>query len=311
MLFSLIVPCYNEEDGVEPFFSAARDALEGQGFEYEIVFVNDGSADATLERLRALAQAQRELVRVVSFSRNFGKEAALLAGLRHAKGDTLCFIDADLQQPPRFALQMLRRLEEQPDLDCVCAVQGKRRENAIKRVLKSGFYRLINALSDVPFVAGASDFRVFRRNVADALLGMTEYYRFTKGLFSWVGFNTEYVPYQAEPRQSGQTKWSLLGLMRYAFDGILSFTAMPLRFAVFAGIITALLSVVYLLVVVIQKLFFSIDVPGYATIVTLILFFGGAQLFFIGIVGEYLARVFTQTKGRPPYIIKETFNTHE
>ncbi|MDR1409072.1 MAG: glycosyltransferase family 2 protein [Oscillospiraceae bacterium] len=308
MLFSLIVPCYNEEGGVVPLFEAIHSTFGGQDFDYEIVFVNDGSTDGTLRSLRQLAAENPGVARAISFSRNFGKESALLAGLKHAKGDILCFIDADLQHPPETALEMLNKLRADEDLSCVCAIQTERSESRLTRLFKNGFYRLINALSDVNFVSGASDFRVFRRQIADALLSMTEYYRFSKGLFSWVGFKTEYYPYRATPRHSGETKWSFVGLLRYAIDGIFSFTAVPLRVAMFAGLVTSLLSVVYLLVVVVQKLFFSIDVPGYATIVTLILFFGGAQLFFIGIVGEYLARVFTQTKHRPPYIIQETIN---
>ncbi|MDR3344500.1 MAG: glycosyltransferase family 2 protein [Oscillospiraceae bacterium] len=308
MLFSLIVPCFNEENGVAPFFEAVRSVFGGADFSYEVVFVNDGSADGTLRGLRKLAAEQPDIVRVISFSRNFGKEAALLAGLQQAKGDILCFMDADLQHPPDIALDMLGKLRAAPNLDCVCAVQEERSERRLTRLLKNSFYKIINKLSDVRFVSGASDFRVFRRPVANALLSVTEYYRFSKGLFSWVGFETEYYPYRAAPRRSGESKWSLIKLMRYALDGILSFTTVPLRAAVVAGLITSLLSIIYLLVVVVQKLFFSIDVPGYATIVTLILFFGGAQLFFIGIVGEYLARVFTQTKHRPAYIIRESIN---
>ncbi|MCL2023365.1 MAG: glycosyltransferase family 2 protein [Oscillospiraceae bacterium] len=308
-MLSLIVPCYNEERGVLPFFEEAKRVFDGS--EYEIVFVNDGSNDGTFQELKDLAKLHENTVRVVSFSRNFGKEAALLAGLKHAAGEFLCFIDADLQQLPETAKEMLAILEEAPQLDCVCAVQEKRREGLFSTVMKGAFYKTINALSDVHFESGASDFRVFRRNVANALLDMTEHYRFTKGLFAWVGFETRYIPYRASERQNGKSRFSFWRLLRYAFDGIISFTAAPLRLAVIAGIITALGSLTYLLVVVIQKLFFAIDVPGYATIVTLILFFGGANLFFIGVVGEYLARVFTQTKNRPPYIIKATINTGE
>jgi glycosyltransferase involved in cell wall biosynthesis len=311
LLFSLIVPCYNEEDNVLPFLLAARDALDGQAYDWELIYINDGSQDGTRDRLRTLAAEHPKTVRAVTFSRNFGKEAALLAGLHHAKGDVLCFIDADLQQPPAFAAEMLQTLLRDPDLDCVCAVQEVRREGKLLSAVKGAFYKLGNKLTDVDFVNGASDFRVFRRPVADALLALTEGQRFSKGLFAWVGFDTLYVPYRAAERLAGKSKWSPVGLLRYGLGGIISFTTRPLRAAVVVGIVSALLSLVYLVAVWIQKLFFSIDVPGYATIVTLVLLLGGLQLFFFGVLGEYLARVFTETKRRPPYIIKEALNTND
>jgi len=303
---SCVIPCYNEEDNILPFFNSLSQTLEAAGLSYELLFVDDGSRDGSLERLRALA-AEKPAVRVIRFSRNFGKEAAMYAGLRAAKGDYVSIVDADLQQPPEVLLQMVNMLEADPELDCVAAFQKNRRESGPMRFFKGAFYGLINRVAEIEFVSGASDFRTLRRNMVDALNSVTEYYRFSKGLFSWVGFRTEYIPYEARERASGKTKFSFWKLLQLAFEGIIAFTTMPLKLATVAGLLTAAVSVIYLVVVVLQKLIQGIDVPGYATIVVLILLLGGMQLFFLGVIGEYLARMYIQTKNRPVYIIKETF----
>ena len=303
ILLSLIALCMNEAENVAAFQAEAL--REFGDISFEIVFVDDGSKDGTLDRLRQLYQENACPVQVISFSRNFGKEAAMLAGMRAAKGELLAIVDADLQQPLSVVKEMVRLLQDNSLCDCVAAYQEHRNESSLQRGLKSSFYRVINRFSEVDFVANASDFRTFRRPVAEALLSMAESHRFSKGLFSWVGFPTQYIPYTARSREHGQTKWSLPKLFRYAWEGILSFSTIPIKMAIYLGLICAALSMAYLLVVLVQKLAFSIDVPGYATIVCLVLFLGGLQLFFLGILGEYIGRIYIQVKRRPPYIVRE------
>lgn len=306
MKLSLIVPCYNEENNVQKFYEEAQKTFSGQGFEYEYVFVNDGSSDRTMKNLRSLFEAHPESnIQVINFSRNFGKEAAIYAGLKNARGDAICLIDADLQQRPEVALEMLNILENNDELDCVTAYQDKRKEGKAVSMLKSAFYKIINKITDIPFINGASDFRLFRSYVRDAILDLPEYHRFSKGIFSWVGFNTYYMPYEVQERKSGESKWSVRKLFKYALEGIISFTTTPLRLATYLGIITSAISLIYMIVVIIQKLAFSINIPGYATIVVLILLLGGIQLFCIGVIGEYLAKIFVQGKNRPICIVKE------
>lgn len=307
MKLSLVVPCYNEEANVPLFYDAVQADFAQAGFEYELVFVNDGSSDGTLRALQTLCATADCRVKVIDFSRNFGKEAAMYAGLAETEGDYVTIIDADLQQRPAIALDMVRRLDAQPEIDCVAAYQEDRRESKALVFFKNGFYRLINRFSDTEFVQGASDFRTMRRPMVEAVLRMDEYFRFSKGLFSWVGFRTEFIPYRAEERASGESKWSFWKLFKYAMEGIFAFTTAPLRLATILGLITSALSVIYLLVVVFQKLIFGIDVAGYATIVVLILLLGGIQLLCIGIIGEYIARTYIQTKKRPIYIAKRKY----
>ena len=306
MFLSLIVPCYNEEGNVEKFFSETNNAFAGRDFEYEFVFVNDGSRDKTGSCLRKLYDENKEYnIQVLTFSRNFGKEAAIYAGLKEAKGDMACIIDADLQQRPEVVLHMMDTLNSNEELDCVAAFQEKRKESRMMISLKNAFYKTINKVTEVDFVNGASDFRLIKRNMIDAILEMTEYHRFSKGIFSWVGFNTQYIPYNAEERASGQSKWNFAKLFRYAFDGIVSFTTFPLKLSAYVGFASAIISLIYLVIVIIEKLVFGIDVPGYATIVVLVLFLGGLQLFSLGILGEYISKIYVQVKNRPIYVLKE------
>jgi glycosyltransferase involved in cell wall biosynthesis len=299
------MPCYNEAENVRAMHDAVETAFADCGFAYEMVFVDDGSRDATWAALKALRAHSAQNVRLVRFSRNFGKESAIYAGLSHAKGELVTLIDADLQQPPALALEMVRHLEAHPEDDCVAAFQEQRREGAATVFLKRGFYALMNRVTEIEFVQGASDFRTMRRSMVDAVLSLCEHNRFSKGIFSWVGFQTHYVPYTARERHAGSTKWGTWKLFKYAFDGIVSFTTMPLRLAAFAGAGAALASLVYGVVVVIQKLAFDIAVPGYATLVVLLLLLGGAQLFFMGILGEYLAKTYVESKRRPIYLARE------
>lgn len=306
MKLSLVVPCYNEEANVERFFSEVNKVFRGKADDYEFVFVNDGSTDGTYKKLKKIYEENSvSSVQILTFSRNFGKEAAIYAGLSYAKGDLVCIIDADLQQRPEVVLEMLCAMEQDETLDCVAAYQANRKESKTMKGLKYSFYKLINKVADVDFVNGASDFRLLKRTMVDAILRMTEYHRFSKGIFSWVGFNTKYIPYTVQERQFGETKWSYGKLFKYAFDGIISFSTFPLKLATGVGLVTSAASIVYLIAVVLQKLIWGIDVPGYATIVVLVLFLGGMQLFCLGILGEYISKIYLQVKNRPIYILKE------
>lgn len=305
MKLSLVVPCYNEAESVAAFQEAAIDAFDGCGYDYEIVFVDDGSRDATLHELRKLHKAQKCPVKVVSFSRNFGKESAIYAGMKKASGDYICLIDADLQQRPEIAREMVKILDEQPEYDLVAAYQDRRGEGKILSFFKKSFYGIINKLANVKFKSDASDFRTMRRSVAESILKLAEYHRFSKGIFAWVGYSTCFIPYTACERVAGTSKWSFTKLMNYAVDGIIGYSTKPLRIATFLGGLTSFASLIYICVVVLQKLIAGIDVPGYATIIVLILLLGGIQLFCIGVIGEYVGRTFEQAKNRPIYISKE------
>lgn len=308
MKLSFVVPCYNEAENISAFQNAVMQAFDDCNYDYEIVFVDDGSKDATLHELRKIFNKQQCPVKVVSFSRNFGKEAGLYAGLKHASGDYVSLIDADLQQNPTIVRDMVKILDEQPEYDVVAAYQDRRNEGKLLSFFKKSFYRLINRLSDVNMKSDASDFRTFRRSVAQSIITLGEYHRFSKGLFAWVGYSTCYIPYVAEDRKAGKTKWSFSKLCNYAIDGIIGYSTKPLRIATFIGSMTAIASFLYLLFVVLQKLIWGIDIPGYATIIVLILLLGGVQLLCIGIIGEYVGRTFEQTKQRPIYIAKEVLN---
>lgn len=305
MKHSLIVPCYNEAENVALFQDAVINAFQGCNYEYEIVFIDDGSKDATLHNLKKLYAKQACPVKVISLSRNFGKEAALYAGLQHADGDFVTLIDADLQQDPAIARQMVQKLLDNPDMDVVAAYQDRRGEGKVLSFFKKCFYSLINRLSDVTLRSDASDFRTFRKAVAQNLVALGEYHRFSKGLFSWVGYNTTYIPYTAAKRANGVTKWSFKKLFNYAIEGIIGFSTKPLRIATYLGFVTAAASMVYLILVVLEKLIAGIDIPGYATIIVLTLLLGGIQLLCIGIIGEYVGKIYEQSKDRPVYIAKE------
>lgn len=307
MDLSLVIPCFNEAENIALFYDMVEKSFMDKGFSYELVFVNDGSRDDTLLNLKSLVKDSKSNIQVISFSRNFGKESAIYAGLTKAKGDMVCIIDADLQQRPEVVLQMKDILDMKPEVDCVAAFQQKRKEGKVLSSFKSCFYKIINKVSDVDFVNGASDFRLMRRSMVNAILSMTEYHRFSKGIFSWVGFNTEHMPYEVQPREHGETKWSFFKLFKYAVDGIVAFSTAPLKLATFIGFLSSILSVIYLIVVVVQKLCFGINVPGYATIVVLLLLLGGLILFCLGIIGEYISKIYVQMKNRPIYIEKEYF----
>lgn len=305
MKLSLVVPCYNEAENVAAFQAAVISAFDGCGYDFEIVYVNDGSQDATLHELRKLHNAQKCPVKVVSLSRNFGKEAALYAGLKQTSGDYVSLIDADLQQRPEIVREMVEILEENEEYDVVAAYQDRRGEGKLLSFFKKSFYLLINRMSDISLKSDASDFRTFRRSVADSLIEMGEYHRFSKGIFAWVGYQTHFIPYVACQRVGGVSKWNFRKLFNYAIDGIIGYSTKPLRIATFLGGISAAAAFLYLITVILQKLITGIDIPGYATQIVLILFLGGVQLLCTGIIGEYVGRTFEQSKNRPIYIAKE------
>ena len=305
MKLSLVVPCYNEAENVAPFQEAVIQAFKGCGYDYELVFINDGSRDATLHNLKKLYSAQKCPVKVVSFSRNFGKEAGIYAGLQYAEGSYIALIDADLQQRPEIVRDMVKILDEQPEYDVVAAYQDRRGEGKVLSFFKKSFYWMINKLSDVTLQPDASDFRTFRRSVRDSILELAEYHRFSKGIFAWVGYDTCFIPYTACERASGTSKWNFWKLTEYAIEGIIGFSTAPLRLATVLGCVSGVGAVLYLISVLLEKLIKGIDVPGYATIIVLILFFGSVQLFCTGIIGEYVGRTFEQSKKRPVYLAKE------
>ena len=311
MKLSLVVPCYNEAESVRLFRDAVLTAFDGCGYDYEIIFVNDGSRDNTLFQLKKLYGEHRCPTKVLSFSRNFGKEAAIYAGMREAAGEYVSLIDADLQQRPEIVRDMVGILEEQPEIDVVAAYQDRRGEGKVLSFFKKNFYSTINRLSTVKLQPDASDFRTFRRCVAEDLVQMTEYHRFSKGLFAWVGYDTKFIPYTAEARVVGSTKWSFRKLFNYAIDGIIGFSTAPLRMATYLGGITAVAAFCYLCWVIFEKLFLGIDIPGYATIIVLILALGAMQLLCIGIIGEYVGRTFEQSKNRPICLVKEKLGCDE
>ncbi|HEM3480537.1 glycosyltransferase family 2 protein [Streptococcus suis] len=304
-MISVIVPCFNEEEAIPYFYDAMEKVRKEMGEQFEYIFVNDGSKDGTLTVLRQLS-GQDRAVRYLSFSRNFGKEAALYAGLQAAQGELVTVMDVDLQDPPEMLMEMKAMLDGNPDLDCV----GTRRvsrdgEPPIRSFFAKLFYKLMNKISQVEVVDGARDFRLMRRHMVDAILSVSEYNRFSKGIFAWVGFETEYLPYENVERVAGETSWSFWKLLSYSIEGIINFSDTPLNIASYTGFFTFLLSLVLMVFVVLKTLVFGDPTIGWPSTICIILFLGGLQLMTIGILGKYLAKVFLETKKRPIYIVKE------
>lgn len=300
-LISVVAPFYNEEPVIGHFFREVTAALQGIGTAWEIVCVDDGSRDHTLDRLLAEARAN-PAVKIVELSRNFGKESALTAGLESATGDVVVLLDADLQDPPALIGQMLDKWRE--GYDVVYGVRRSRRSESLpKRATASGFYKVFNALTAVPVPADSGDFRLMDRRVVDRLGELPERTRFMKGLFAWLGFKSAAVTYDRPGREQGQSAWSYWKLWNFALEGVTSFSTMPLRVWTYVGLSVSLLSFIYASFLVFRTLFFGVDVPGYASLMVVILFLGGIQLISLGVIGEYLGRVFIEVKQRPLYII--------
>ncbi len=309
MRISLVVPCYNEEAALPLFYAevcrVAAEMEKSHGAAFEFIFVDDGSADGTLPAIRAL-RGQDARVRYISFSRNFGKEAALYAGLQAAKGDYVATLDADLQDPPSLLPQMLDALQN-GGFDCAATRRVTRRgEPRLRSWCARKFYRVINKLSDTEIVDGARDYRLMRRRMVDAVLQMSEYNRFSKGIFSWVGFTTKWFDYENVGRVAGKTKWSFWGLVKYSVEGIVGFSTAPLIIAAWAGVLFCLAAFLGLLFVFVRALLFGDPTSGWPSLVCILLLCSGVQLFCIGIVGQYLARTYLEVKRRPIYIAKET-----
>lgn len=294
---SLIVPCYNEEGNVENFLRETRQALKGYTDSYELIFVNDGSKDSTPAKLRKIFNENKDVnIKVINFSRNFGKEAAMYAGFTQAAGEYITIIDADLQQDPKYAVEMAEILDSNPDCDMVAAYQAQRKEGKALSKGKHLFYKTISKMTGIDFISDASDFRTMRKCVADTIVALPEYHRFSKGIFSWVGYNTVSIPYEVRERESGETKWNLKKLMAYAIEGIMAYTDKPLKLPLYLG---AILMVISLILGVL-----GLFVPYYG-VISAILFVGSLVLVCQGVNGAYLGKVHTQVKDRPIFIAKE------
>ncbi len=306
-LVSIICPCYNEEAMLPLYFDTMQAVVFSSltQYDFELILINDGSKDRTLPILRDLAQKDSR-VKYISFSRNFGKEAAMYAGLKHAKGEYVCVMDCDLQDPPEMIETMLERLST-GDCDCVATRRVTRKgEPKIRSAFARAFYRIINRISDTEFVDGARDFRMMRRCVVDAVLELPEYHRFSKGIFMWVGFDTVWLEYENIERAAGETKWSFWKLMKYAIEGIVSFSTAPLQIATAVGSIISVISLLYMVIRVIIAMIWGNPVAGYPSLLAIMLTLGGFVLLALGIIGEYVARTYMQVKQRPIYIQKES-----
>lgn len=304
-LISIIVPCFNEEDVLPFFYQETTKVLKDMPYNYELIFVNDGSNDKTLHILKDFAKKNKNVF-YLSFSRNFGKESAMYAGLRNASGDYIGFMDADLQHPPKYIKQMIEALKSK-EYDCAaCRRINRAGESKIRTWFSKLFYKLVNGISDSAMMDGAGDFRFMKKEMATALLAVDEYNRFSKGLFSWVGFKTYWIEYENVERYAGKTSWSFWGLLKYAIDGIVSFSNAPLYLASVFGIVSMLFAFIYLTFIVIKYALFGDPVQGWATTVSVILLLGGIQLFSLGIIGQYIGKMYMEVKDRPHYIVAES-----
>ncbi|WEB42322.1 glycosyltransferase family 2 protein [Streptomyces yunnanensis] len=304
MKLSIVVPCYNEEAVIGRFDEQLRAVLDPLAVEYELCYVDDGSHDGTLPRLRALAHQHRGTTRYLSFSRNFGKEPAMLAGLRTATGDAVIIMDADLQHPPELIEKMLDLY--QLGHDQVIARRSRDGDRRLRTVLSRLYYRAVNTWIDVELVDGAGDFRLLSRKAVDALVSLPEYNRFSKGLFSWIGFDTVSFDYRNAAREAGETKWRFGSLVNYGIDGMISFNCRPLRAAIYTGLGLASLATLYALWVIGVAVVGGVTAPGYVTLVAIIVGLGGLQMVMLGLIGEYIGRIYYETKRRPHFLVKES-----
>jgi len=304
---SIVVPCYNEEESLPLFYEEVNKVTEqmSKKAEFEFVFVNDGSKDKTLEKLRELAKKDKR-VRYISFSRNFGKEAGMLAGLENATGDYITTMDADLQDPPTLLEEMFDTLEN-GEYDC-CATKSTNRKgySFLRKTFTKWFYSIIGKISKTEMVPGARDFRLMTRQMIDAIISMKEYNRYSKGLFSFVGFETKWIDFEIEDRQAGESKFNFWKLFSYAIEGIVAFSTTPLVFAALVGIIFCIVAFAMIVFIITKTIIWGDPVGGWPSMVCIMFFVGGIQLFCTGIIGEYLAKTYLETKHRPVYIVKET-----
>jgi len=309
MLLSLIVPCYNEQDALPIFYRETTKVLAGMDCDCEILLINDGSKDQTLSIMKELAAGDPRVL-YFSFSRNFGKEAAMYAGFCNARGDYIAVMDADLQDPPSLLPEMVKVLQS-GEYDSVATRRTDREgEPPIRSWFAKRFYSLINRISDADIVDGARDFRLMTREMKDAILSMSEYNRFSKGIFGWVGFRTYWMPFDNVERVAGETKWSFWSLFKYAVDGIINFSQAPLSVASWFGILMTGFAFLFLVFIVVRRLIFGDPVAGWASTICVIIFIGGLQLFCLGIIGQYLAKTYMEVKNRPHYIVSDTNAEH-
>ncbi|MCM1314917.1 MAG: glycosyltransferase family 2 protein [Prevotella sp.] len=309
-LVSVVVPCYNEEKVLPVFYKEITKVTDKMSadypeLEFEYLFINDGSKDKTLEVFRKLADMDKR-VRYISFSRNFGKESGMYAGLKNAKGDYVVVMDADLQHPPKFLPEMYSYVKD-GEYDCATTRRVNRKgESKIRSWFAMKFYKIMNKISQTEIVDGAQDFRFMTRQMVDSILEMSEYNRFSKGIFSWVGFNVKYLPYENVERTIGETSWSFWGLFKYSLEGIMAFSTAPLAISSLLGILSCIISFIMIIITVIKTLIFGEKVSGYPTTICVIFMLSGLQLFCTGILGQYLSKTYLETKHRPIYIAKET-----
>lgn len=304
MLISVIVPCYNEQETIHIFYNEINLLSQNMKEDFEFIFVNDGSKDDTLKILKRLS-IEDHRVKYISFSRNFGKEAAMYAGFTASTGDYIAVMDSDLQDPPHLLPDMLKYLQE--GYDCVATRRVTRKgEPPIRSFFARLFYKLINKISNVDIVDGARDFRLMTAKMKDAILSLKEYNRFSKGIFGWVGFNTKWLEYENIQRVAGETKWNFWKLFLYSIDGIVAFSTAPLILSSLFGILFCLLAAIMIAVIIVKTLIFNDPVSGWPSLACIIFFIGGVQLLCIGIIGQYLSKTYLETKNRPKYIIKES-----
>ncbi|MBP3285224.1 MAG: glycosyltransferase family 2 protein [Clostridia bacterium] len=302
---SVIVPCFNEEEVLPLFFEEIVKVISSmKECVFEVLFVNDGSSDGTLKVLKEFSKKD-DRMKFISFSRNFGKEAAIYAGLKEATGDFVVLTDADLQDPPTLIPEMYRSLTE-GEVDCVATRRVTRKgEPVLRSFFARMFYRIINRLAKINIVDGARDFRMMKRSMVNAILEVSEVNRFSKGIFSWVGFETKWIPYENVNRAAGKTKWSFFSLLQYSIEGIVGYSTMPLTFAALLGILFCFISLILICVIIVRTLVWGDSTAGWPSLACIIFFIGGIQLFCIGILGEYLAKTYLETKKRPIYVVKE------
>jgi glucosyltransferase len=303
---SIIIPCYNEEEALPIYYDAMKIIMNDlKEVQFELIFVDDGSKDNTLNEMRKLAKKDK-CVRFISFSRNFGKESAMYAGLENSTGDYVAIMDVDLQDPPELIKQMYEILEK-GEYDCV----GSRRvtrsgEPKLRSYFSKKYYKLINKISETEIKDGSRDFRLMTRQMVNSILELNEYNRYSKGLFSWVGYKTKWLEYENKPRSAGQTKWNFVKLFKYAIESIVDFSSAPLKISSFIGLLFCFISFIMIIVIIIRKLIMGDPVAGWPSLVCIIFFVSGIQLFCLGIIGEYIANMYTEVKKRPIYIVKET-----
>lgn len=302
----IIVPCFNEEQCVDLFYKEIDQLFKNdlRKYKYRIIYVNDGSTDGTLRRIKELSE--NEQVDYISLSRNFGKESAIYVGLKHSKGDYVVVMDADLQHPPKLMVEMIRSIEEEKYDSCAARRVNRKGEGKLKKIFSSAFYHVMNRLTVIDMQSGATDYRMMTRQMVNAVLKLCERERFTKGIYAWVGFETKWIPYENVERIAGRSKWSMNALFDYAASGIIAFATTPLRIAIWGGVFITLVAGIYGIYTAVDVLMYPERSTGRATVILIMLFLGGVIIVLLGILGEYLARIYMEVKQRPIYLIKET-----